>query len=65
MGEFSPLHWLVVIVALLLLFGPKKIPELGRGLGEAIRGFRNSMNEIDTPVEKAEAKVEKPTPTEV
>ena len=36
MGEFAPLHWLVVIVALLLLFGPKKIPELGRGLGEAI-----------------------------
>lgn len=49
MGEFAPLHWLVVIVALLLLFGPKKIPELGRGLGEAIRGFRKSVSETDAP----------------
>lgn len=34
---------LVILVAALVLFGPKKLPELGRGLGESIRAFRRSV----------------------
>jgi sec-independent protein translocase protein TatA len=56
MGEFAPLHWLVVLVGLLILFGPKKIPELGRGLGEAIRGFKASISEPDEPEKTPPAK---------
>jgi len=44
-GEFSPWHWLLVIAIALLLFGPKKLPELGKGLAEAIRGFKDGMKE--------------------
>jgi len=44
MGEFAPLHWLVVLVAVLILFGPKRLPEIGKGLGEAIREFKKALN---------------------
>ena len=45
MGELSPLHWLLVIAIALLLFGPSKFASLGKGLGEGIRNFKNSMKE--------------------
>lgn len=45
MGEFSPLHWLLVIVIALLLFGPSKLASLGKGLGEGIRNFKEGMRE--------------------
>lgn len=43
MGEFQPWHLLVVLVVALLLFGPRKLPELGKGLGEAMRGFKDGI----------------------
>jgi sec-independent protein translocase protein TatA len=42
-GAFSPMHWLVVLFIVLLLFGPKKLPEIGKGLGTAIRGFKDAL----------------------
>jgi sec-independent protein translocase protein TatA len=45
MGEFSPMHWLVVLVVALLIFGPKRIPEIAKSLGEGIREFKKSMRE--------------------
>lgn len=42
-GMFQPMHLLVVLGIALLLFGPKKIPELGKGLGEGIRGFKSAL----------------------
>ncbi|HSY47429.1 MAG TPA: twin-arginine translocase TatA/TatE family subunit [Thermoanaerobaculia bacterium] len=39
----QPTHLLLVLGIALLFFGPKKLPELGRGLGESIRGFRDAM----------------------
>ena len=44
MGEFSPIHWLIVLGIILLLFGGRKIPELARGLGEGIRSFKEGMS---------------------
>lgn len=44
-GLFQPLHLLIILGAALLFFGPKKLPELGKGLGEAIRGFKQSITE--------------------
>jgi sec-independent protein translocase protein TatA len=44
-GEFSPWHWLVIAIIALLLFGPKKLPELGKSLAEGIRGFKDGMKE--------------------
>jgi len=44
MGEFSPIHWLIVLAVILLLFGGRKIPELARGLGEGIRSFKEGIS---------------------
>ena len=44
-GLLQPMHLLVVLGIALLLFGPKKLPELGKGLGEGIRKFRSSIRE--------------------
>jgi sec-independent protein translocase protein TatA len=44
MGEFSPIHWLIVLAIIVLLFGGKKIPEVMRGLGEGIRNFKEGMH---------------------
>ncbi len=54
MGEFSPIHWLVVLAAVLILFGPKKLPEIGKGLGDAIREFKKAMNGPSTGNEPAD-----------
>ncbi|MGA2905842.1 MAG: twin-arginine translocase TatA/TatE family subunit [Candidatus Korobacteraceae bacterium] len=44
---FRPTHLLVILFIALLVFGPKKLPELGKGLGEGIRSFRESMSGKD------------------
>ncbi len=38
------MHLLVILAIALLVFGPKKLPELGKGLGESIRGFKDALN---------------------
>ncbi|MGD0931040.1 MAG: twin-arginine translocase TatA/TatE family subunit [Candidatus Korobacteraceae bacterium] len=47
-GLFQPMHLLVILFIALLVFGPKKLPELGRGLGDGIRSFKDSMREKDS-----------------
>ncbi len=44
-GLLQPMHLLVIFGIALLVFGPKKLPELGKGLGEGIRGFKSAMKE--------------------
>jgi len=48
-GALQPVHWLVVLLIFVVLFGGKKLPELGKGLGEAIRGFKSAMREGSEP----------------
>ncbi len=44
-GDFlQPTHILLIFIVLLLLFGPQKLPQLGKGLGEAIRGFKEGLH---------------------
>lgn len=44
-GLFQPQHLLVILVVALIFFGPKKIPELGKGLGAGIKNFKEGMKE--------------------
>jgi sec-independent protein translocase protein TatA len=44
-GLFQPLHLIIIAFIALVVFGPKRLPELGRGLGQAIRGFKESIRE--------------------
>jgi sec-independent protein translocase protein TatA len=48
-GLFQPMHLLVIFGIALLVFGPKKLPELGKGIGEGIRGFKSAMKEEEKP----------------
>jgi sec-independent protein translocase protein TatA len=47
MGELSPIHWLIVLAIIVLLFGGKKIPEVMKGLGEGINAFKQGMRGPD------------------
>jgi sec-independent protein translocase protein TatA len=46
-GLFQPMHLLVILGIAVLVFGPRKIPELGKGLGEGIRGFKSALQQQD------------------
>ena len=48
-GLENPTHWLVVIAIALVLFGPKRLPELGRGLGAGMRGFKDALEGKSDP----------------
>ncbi len=48
-GLFQPTHLLLIFGIALLVFGPKKLPELGRGIGEGIRGFKSALKEEEKP----------------
>ena len=69
--ELAPWHWIVVAVIAILLFGGKKLPELGKGLGEGWRGFKDGLsgNSQDAkttpanPVETTHAVTPKPDET--
>lgn len=53
MGElFTPTHLIVLAVVVLVLFGGKKLPELGKGLGEGLRGFKEGMKGVTDEVNK-------------
>lgn len=53
-GLFQPMHLLVIAGIALFVLGPKKLPELGKGLGESIRGFKSAMSgeEDKAPLDK-------------
>jgi sec-independent protein translocase protein TatA len=57
MGSFSIWHWLIVLVVVVLIFGTKKLRNLGTDLGSAVKGFKEGMKtEDDKP--QAAAKIE-------
>jgi len=49
MGGMSLFHWLIILVIVILVMGPSRLPNLGKSLGEAIRGFKKGLDggEID------------------
>ena len=60
-GLFQPMHLLVIFAVALLVFGPKKLPELGKGLGEGIRALKDGMK--DNPSAQASTDQTKKTET--
>jgi sec-independent protein translocase protein TatA len=59
-GLFQPMHLLVIFFIALLVFGPKKLPELGKGIGEGIRALKDGMK--DTPADAAKNPSPNPNP---
>jgi sec-independent protein translocase protein TatA len=54
MGTWSIWHWLVVLVIVLLVFGTKKLRNIGADLGGAVRGFKNGMKDSSAADKPAE-----------
>jgi len=59
-GLFQPLHLLLILFIVLIIFGPGKLPELGESLGKTIRGFKKAIS--DKEENKMEAKKEEMKP---
>ncbi|MGH9491326.1 MAG: twin-arginine translocase TatA/TatE family subunit [Terriglobales bacterium] len=58
-GLFEPTHLLIILAICVLIFGPSKLPQLGKGLGESIREFKNAISKTSTaPPEGTAAGVE-------
>ncbi|MCB1912287.1 MAG: Sec-independent protein translocase subunit TatA [Rhodocyclaceae bacterium] len=49
MGSFSIWHWLIVLVIVMLVFGTKKLRNIGQDLGGAVKGFKEGMKEAGEP----------------
>jgi len=62
-GLLQPTHLLIILAVALFVFGPKKLPELGQGLGKGIRSFRDSMKAATEEPEKLETAVPHSEPT--
>ncbi len=56
-GLLQPQHLLIILAVALFVFGPKKLPELGQGLGKGIRSFRDSMKAATAEPEKLDSAV--------
>jgi len=51
MGSFSLIHWIIVLVIVVLIFGTKRLPGIGKDIGDAVRGFRKGLQGEDAPTE--------------
>ena len=49
MGGLSLWHWLIVLVVVVLVFGTKRLRNVGQDMGEAVKGFRKGMRDDDGP----------------
>ena len=55
MGSFSIWHWLIVLVIILLVFGTKKLRNVGSDLGGAVKGFKDGMKDASADGKPADA----------
>ena len=62
MGSFSIWHWLVVLLIVVLVFGTKKLKNIGGDLGGAVKGFKDGMKEGSTPDAPAPGQVSAQAP---
>lgn len=58
-GLFQPMHLILILLIVLIIFGPGKLPELGEGLGKSIKAFKKAMKEEQTDTPAIEHKEEK------
>jgi sec-independent protein translocase protein TatA len=58
MGSFSGIHWFVVLLIIVLLFGASKIPDLARSIGLAMKEFKKATREDDTDTKTTKSKPE-------
>ncbi len=62
-GLFQPLHLIIILVIVLIIFGPGKLPELGKGLGKSIREFKKAMADTSKDINVTPEKPKEISPT--
>lgn len=66
MGSMSIWHWLVVLVIVMLVFGTKKLGNMGSDLGKAVKGFKDGMrSDEDEAAKQAQQQQQPPAPQQV
>ena len=65
MGSFSIWHWLIVLVVVLVVFGTKKLRNIGSDLGGAVKGFKDGMKDANAEAPKADAPVQQVSQTTI
>ncbi|MET0124078.1 twin-arginine translocase TatA/TatE family subunit [Pseudomonas caspiana] len=60
MGIFDWKHWIVILVVVVLVFGTKKLKNLGTDVGESIKGFRKAMNDDEKNAEQPPVQPQQP-----
>ena len=65
MDLFAPWHLLIILLIILVIFGPSKLGDIGGALGKGIKDFKCAMNETDEANKPAAAKAEEPKPSDV
>ena len=60
-GLFAPMHLIIILVIVMIIFGPGKLPEIGSGLAKGIKSFKNGMKDLKdevnvTPIDHKEEK---------
>ncbi|WP_333842119.1 Sec-independent protein translocase subunit TatA [Pelomicrobium sp.] len=61
MGTFSIWHWLIVLLIILLVFGTKKLRNMGADLGAAVKGFKQGMREGEADKDEGQPQISKQT----
>jgi sec-independent protein translocase protein TatA len=61
MGTFSIWHWLIVLLIILLVFGTKKLRNMGADLGAAVKGFKQGMKEGEADKDEGQPQISKQT----
>ncbi|MGJ7904069.1 Sec-independent protein translocase subunit TatA [Lysobacter sp. 1R34A] len=52
MGSMSWIHWVVVLLIVVLVFGTKRLGNIGKDVGEAVKGFKKGMHDDDKPTQQ-------------
>jgi len=63
MGSFSIWHWLIVLVIVMLVFGTKKLRNIGTDLGGAVKGFKDGMKTPEDPAVKTQDQIQQSAAT--
>ena len=66
-GLFQPMHLIIILAIALVIFGPKRLPELGAGLGKSLREFKKAMSDVSKDINVTPEAKEAPqeTPKEI
>ena len=64
MGSFSIWHWLIVLLIVVMVFGTKKLRNIGEDLGGAVKGFKDGMKDGSTPPAEGQAAAQVPPPVD-